>query len=231
MAGAYSRARDYRPPMALTGMNWQMARHDHGGSGHHHEHRDQHGNPEDLEAYLARLEDPSRAQWQKPDEVIAALSLKETDVVAEIGAGPGVFTLHLAPKVRQVYAVEVEPRIITVLRDRIDRAKATNVTPVLGLPGDPLIGEGTCDWVVVVNAFHHFPEPVAYLKRLSAALKPGGRIANIDFHQRELPVGPPSGHKVAREDFLAMAQNAGLEVIAEPAFLPYQYFFVLRPRA
>ncbi|MFL5365450.1 MAG: class I SAM-dependent methyltransferase, partial [Myxococcales bacterium] len=105
-----------------------------------------------------------------------------------------------------------------------------NVTPVLGLDDDPLIPERACDLVLVVDTYHHFPDGPAYLQRLARSLKPGGRIANIDFHKRELPVGPPVQHKVTRDDFLRDAQAAGLELDKEYDFLPYQYFLVLRPR-
>ena len=84
--------------------------------------------------------------------------------------------------------------------------------------------------MLVVDTFHHFPDGVAYLKRLTGALRPGGRIANIDFHKRELPVGPPLAHKVAREDFLAQAERAGLALLSEPTLLSYQYFVILQPK-
>ena len=69
------------------------------------------------------------------------------------------------------------------------------------------------------------------LRRLAARLRPGGRIVNVDFHAGELPVGPPPNHKVSREDFLAAAAAAGLDVSEERTFLPYQYFLALRLRA
>ncbi|MHB8877574.1 MAG: class I SAM-dependent methyltransferase [Myxococcaceae bacterium] len=201
---------------------------------HRHGHHDHHGNPEDLQAYLARLEDPSRDEWQKPDEVVAALGLRAGQTVAELGAGPGYFSLRLSAAVGEaghVFAVEVEPQIITVLRERVAASGRRNVSPVLGLPEDPLLPRAGCDVVLAVNAFHHFPDPTAYLRRVARALRPGGRLANIDFHDRETPVGPPLEQRVAREDFLAHAAAAGLDVVAEPAFLPHQYFVVLRARA
>jgi ubiquinone/menaquinone biosynthesis C-methylase UbiE len=129
-----------------------------------------------------------------------------------------------------VFAVDVDPRILAVLRDRIAQAAVSNVTPVLALGGDPLLPPASCDLVMLVDTFHHFPDGAAYLKRLTEALRPGGRIVNIDFHKRELPVGPPVEHKVAREEFVAHAERAGLEVVDEPTFLPYQYFVVMKPR-
>jgi SAM-dependent methyltransferase len=193
-----------------------------------------HGNPEDLAAYLARMEDPERDSWQRPDEVIRALGLKKGQTLCDIGAGPGYFALRIARAVGprgHVLAVDVDETILAALRDRIARATVHNVTPVLSLPGDPLLPAGACDRILIVDTYHHFPDGVAYLKTLVRALAPRGRLVNIDFHKRELPLGPPPEHKVAREDFLRDARAAGLRVVDEPTFLPHQYFLILRPAA
>lgn len=196
----------------------------------HHEGRDRHGNPEDLSAYVAKMEAPEREEWQKPAEVLRALALGSGQVAAEIGAGPGYFSLRLSQAVGEggtVYAVDVEPRILQVLLARIEKSRAANVVPVFALPGDPLLPRGACDLILIVDTFHHFPDPVAYLRRLAASLRKDGRIVNIDFHKRELPVGPPVDHKVSREEFLETARAAGLALVREHTFLPYQYFLVL----
>lgn len=197
-------------------------------SHHPHHRRDRYGNPDDLAEYLDRLEGPDRAQWQKPDEVVAALALGPSEVVAEIGAGPGYFSLLLARSVAQVLAVEAEPRMLAILRDRIEAAGARNLTPILGLRDDPLLPPACCDLILIVNTFHHFAEPVSYLRRLARALRPGGRIANIDFHDRELPIGPSPEEKISRDRFVELAGEAGLQLAREHGFLPYQYFLELR---
>ena len=196
----------------------------------HHDH-DPYGNPRDLEEYLQRLEGAERASWQKPDEVIAALGLRPGDTACEIGAGPGYFSIRLARAVGQrghVFAVEAHPQMLEVLRERIGAAGIRNVTPVLALQDDPLLPDGCCDLALVVNTFHHFPDAVAYLRRVARALKPGGRLVNIDFHEGELPVGPPPEHKLSRDQFLALAGKAGLRLECEQRFLEYQYFLVLK---
>lgn len=205
-----------------------------GGGDQAHGHRwGAHGNPQDLDRYVARMLDEERAAWQKPDEVVRALGLRPGDTVGEIGAGPGYFTLRLARAVGpagRVLAVDVVPEILAVLRQRLQAAGLDNVVPILGEPQDPRLPEAGCDLVLVVDSFHHFPDGTAYLRSLAARLKPGGRIANLDFHRRELPVGPPVEHKVSREEFLAAAEAAGLALVEEMDFLPHQYFLVLRPR-
>lgn len=203
--------------------------HDHGppDAGHH---GGQHGNPDDLDGYIARMEEPDRAQWQKPDEVLAVLKLDGTKVVCDIGAGPGYFALRAAKKVSWVWAVDVEAKMIDALKVRIEKAGAKNVSPVLGLSGDPLLPKASCDVILVVDTYHHFPDGVSYLRLLAGLLKPGGRLVNIDFKKEETPMGPPVEHRVSRDAFVADAARAGLSVAEEPAFLPYQYFLVLRPK-
>src|SRR5882762_1335037 len=112
-----------------------MARDHRGGHGHS-------GSPQDLARMIKRQLDPSRAAWQKPDRVVAALGLRRGQVVGEIGAGPGYFTLRLARAVGRsghVYAVDPESGVLEALRARLARARVHNVTPILALGHDPLL--------------------------------------------------------------------------------------------
>jgi ubiquinone/menaquinone biosynthesis C-methylase UbiE len=190
-----------------------------------------HGNPEDLDSYISKMESPERDEWQKPAAVLKALQIRPGQVACDIGAGPGYFALRLGREVGAdgaVFATDVEPRILEVLRNRIQKSGLVNVVPILGLPGEPLIPLKSCDLILVVDTFHHFPNGVSYLRRLARSLRKGGRLVNIDFHKRELPLGPPLEHKVSREEFLSKAQSAGLVLEAEHQFLPYQYFLVFQ---
>ncbi len=202
--------------------------HGHGGRGP----RDRHGNPEDLEAYLARLEDPERLAWQKPDEVVAALGLVPGDVACDVGVGPGYFALRIARAVGpagRVHAVDVEPRMLEILARRVAEAGLRNVHPLLAPEGELGLPPEACAAILTVNTFHHFRDRRGALGRLASSLSPGGRLAVVDFHAGELPVGPPPEHKVGREVFLEDARAAGLEVVREERFLPHQWFFLVAP--
>jgi ubiquinone/menaquinone biosynthesis C-methylase UbiE len=193
--------------------------------------RGRHGNPNDLDAMIKRQLDPKRAAWQKPDAVVRRLGLRRGDVVAEIGSGPGYFTARLARAVGSaghVYAVDPEPALLGALRDRLDGVR--NVTPVLGRPNDPMLPPGRCRVALIVNAYHHFEKPVPYLRELARLLAPGGRLVNVDWDARETPVGPPVERRIPRDAFLRDAARAGLTLVGEDRFLPYQYFLVLRRR-
>jgi SAM-dependent methyltransferase len=193
----------------------------------------QYGNPSDLDDYIAQLSSPDRDAWQKPDQVVSALGLTRGQTACDIGSGPGYFTLRLARAVGPtgfVYAEDVEARMLQALRERLEKVRLRNVAPVLGLSDDPLLPPGVCDVVLVVDTYHHFPDRAGYLQRLRRSLKPRGRVVNIDYHRRPTPVGPPLDHRVARETFLSEAKAAGLALVGEQAFLPYQYFLVLQAK-
>lgn len=190
-----------------------------------------HGNPRDFQRMLGRLEDPDRARWQRPAALVRALGLRRGQTVAEIGAGSGYLVRRIARAVGprgRVYAVDAEPRMLPVLMDRLRRAHIANVTPVLGSDDDPFLPDRSCDLVLVVNTYHHFPGGPRYLRRLARLLRSGGRLVNVDFHRRETPVGPPVERRIAREAFLRDARSAGLRLVREPTFLPYQYCLILR---
>ncbi len=186
----------------------------------------------DLAGYIASLEEPGRAEWQKPDEVIKALKLSPGETLCDVGSGPGYFALRAARRLEMsgwVFAEDVEASMIDALRDRVSQARLSNVTPILGLPDDPLLPKAGCDVILIVNTYHLFPNGPAFLRRLAKSLKAAGRLVNIDFHKRDTPQGPVLARRVAKEAFLADAQRASFKLVAEEKFLPYQYFLILKP--
>jgi SAM-dependent methyltransferase len=189
-----------------------------------------HGDPM---AYIASLDDPARDAYQKPDEVLKALALRPGEVVADIGAGSGYFALRFARAVGEtgrVFAVDVSPDMVRHLNRRLRDAGVRNVVTVLSDADDPLLPDASVDRFVIVNTWHHVADQAKYLALLKKMLKPGGQVVHIDFHERDLPVGPPVGMKIAREDLVRQMETAGFRLAAEHGFLPYQYFLVFSVR-
>ena len=184
-----------------------------------------HANPD---AYIKALDDPKRDAYQKPHEVMETLAVEQGEVIADIGAGSGYFALRLAKHVGpsgRVYAVDVSPEMIRHLNTRVRDAGLTNVSTILAPPDDPLVPQQV-DRFLIVDVWHHIDDQAGYLAKMKKLLKPGGRVIMIDFHKRELPVGPPVGMKIAREDLLKQMTSNGFRLAAEHTFLPYQYFLV-----
>jgi ubiquinone/menaquinone biosynthesis C-methylase UbiE len=186
---------------------------------------------EDVEHWVKMFDDPERDAWQKPAEVVAALILRPGMMVADVGAGTGYFSRHLAAAVGDtgtVLAIDVEPNLVVHLRARAEREQTANVVPILGSADNPRIPAGRADLVLIVDTFHHLDDRPNYLRRLRAALARGGRVAVIDFKKEESPVGPPLDHRLAREQVLEEFDLAGYRLVDEPQVLPYQYFLVFQ---
>jgi ubiquinone/menaquinone biosynthesis C-methylase UbiE len=184
----------------------------------------------DPAAYIAALEDPKRDVYQKPQEVMKALAIREGESIADIGAGSGYFAIRLAHHVGprgRVFAVDISPDMIRHLNARVRDMDLANVSPILARADDPLLPQPV-DRIVFVDVWHHIENQAGYLTLIKKLLKPGGQVVMIDFHKRELPVGPPVGMKIAREDLLEQMQTHGFQLATEHTFLPYQYFLVFK---
>jgi len=191
-----------------------------------HTHRHGFG---DAEKWAHVFDDPERDAWQKPHQVIQALALKPDAIVADIGAGTGYFAARLANMLPKgtVYAVDIEPAMVKYLGERAQREGLGNLKPVAGLPGDPRL-PAKADLILLVDVYHHIEDRARYFDKLRASLRPGGRIAIIDF-RLDSPEGPPPAARIAPETVKAEMKAAGHALAAEHPFLPYQYFLVFRP--
>ena len=188
-----------------------------------HTHRHSFG---DAEKWAHVFDDPERDAWQKPHQVIEALGLRPDAVIADIGAGTGYFAVRFANMVPagKVYAVDVEPGMVRYLAERAKKEKRANLVAVKGAAGDPRLPE-KADLVVLVDVYHHIEQRERYFRALAASLKPGGRIAVIDFRM-DSPSGPPKSARVAPERVKAELAAAGYALAEEHGFLPRQYFLV-----
>lgn len=186
----------------------------------------------DPKAYANALDDPKRDEYQKPHEVMMALDVKAGEIIADIGAGTGYFSLKLARHVGttgHVYAVDVSPDMTRMLNSRIRDGKLTNISTILAEPNDPLLPQAV-NRFLIVDVWHHIEDQAGYLAKMKSLLRPGGEVIMIDFHKRDLPVGPPTAMKIAREDLISQMQANGFVLSKEHTILPYQYFLFFKAK-
>jgi len=184
---------------------------------------------DDVKQWSAVFDDPTRDAWQKPKELVAALGIRSGMTVADLGAGTGYFSRHLAGAVGErgtVFAVDTEPNLVAHLRERAEQEHTANVTPLLASFDDSRLPRAAVDLVLIVDTFHHLDHRLDYLRRLRRVLKPSGRVAIVDWQAQPLPVGPPPEHKLPREQVVREMEAAGYRLKAEPEILPYQYVLV-----
>jgi ubiquinone/menaquinone biosynthesis C-methylase UbiE len=168
--------------------------------------------------WIKLLETPARIEALKLDEIISKLQLKPGDVVADLGAGSGVFSVPLARAVGaagKVYAVEVDRALVEYIGRKIKDQHITNVQPVLGKFADPALPASDVDLALMHDVLHHVDDRAGYLKQVVRYLKPAGRIAIVE------PDAEKGGHRdnpklqITREQLRTWMTEAGLAQSAE----------------
>jgi 2-polyprenyl-3-methyl-5-hydroxy-6-metoxy-1,4-benzoquinol methylase len=184
------------------------------------------------EDWMARLERPERVAGLKIDYIISKLEVKPGQVVADIGAGPGVISLPLAKAVSpggKVYAVEIDQAFLDHIEKKAKEQNVGNVTTVLGKFGDPMLPSRDVDVVLFHDVLHHIEDRAGYLKAVAKYIKPTGRVAIIDL--------PPTGsHKdepsliVTKEQVNGWMADAGFKPVQEFDGLSEGKWFVVYAR-
>ncbi len=170
----------------------------------------------------------NRDQWQQPEKVIAALKLRPGDQVADLGAGGGYFTFKLAQAVGpagKVYAVDIDREMTDLIAQRAQKESLQNVEPVVAQADNPLLPKTGVDLILTVNTYHHIDERIAYFKNLQKNLRPGGRIAVIDFDRRAWFEGLLR-HYTPTEFIKREMEQAGYMLQQELDFLDRQSFLI-----
>jgi len=186
-----------------------------------------------LKDRIASMERPERDAWQKPDEVVKALELKNGDVVADIGAGTGYFTRRLARAVApdgRVYAVDIAADVLGFLKDQADKENLHNIVTVVSRVDDPMLPGKAVGLAFFCDTTHHIENRVNFYRRLSLGLQEHGRMAIIDYP----PDSPHAPHKpeqlVPRSQAIGEAQEAGFKYVKDFQFLPYHYFLIFEKK-
>lgn len=189
---------------------------------------------DDVEKWVDVFDDPGRDVWQKPDAVIEAIGITSGMAVADLGAGTGYFSVHLAKAVGakgRVLAIDVEPKLVDYLKERAAKAQLAQLVPLLAPRDDPKLAKHGVDCVLIVDTWHHIDDRLNYLPKLAAGLKPGGRVAVVDFKKGDFPVGPPDAHKLTADAVAAEFAGAGWKLAMQWDELPYQYLLIFTPPA
>jgi arsenite methyltransferase len=169
-----------------------------------------------------------RDEWQKPEEVVRALELKPGDRVADLGAGSGYFTFRLARAVGpagKVYAVDIDPDMIAYLGERAKAENAPNVEIVTAKPDDPGLAPGSVDLIFTSDAYHHIDNRVAYFANAAKTLRPGGRVAVVDFNGSGWAIRM-SGHYTPEAQVKQEMTEAGYRFVGKPLELEKQYLLI-----
>lgn len=179
----------------------------------------------------AWLERPEREAEERPDLALRLLDVQPGDMVADIGAGSGYYTIRLARAVGpdgRVYANDIQPGMLSILTTNAFLAKLSNVVPVLGTQTRPNLPADRIDLVIMVDVYHEFSEPQAMLQGVRQALKPGGRLALFEYRAEDPDVPILRDHKMTKAQVRQEVEAEGFEQVRVFDDLPWQHLIVFR---
>jgi ubiquinone/menaquinone biosynthesis C-methylase UbiE len=182
------------------------------------------------------LERADRAREENTAALLAKMNLQPGQNVADIGCGSGYFTRRMAATVGPdgyVFAVDIQPEMLEILKRNVKELGLENVVPVLGQEGNPFLPEGEIDWILLVDVYHELQQPAEMLAHMHDALAPEGRVALAEFRLH----GPSAAHikldhRMSIEQVLAEWEPAGFE-LAEEVWeeLPTQHLFIFKKKS
>ena len=170
----------------------------------------------------------NRDQWQQPEKVIAALQIRPGDHVADLGAGGGYFTFKLASAVGptgKVYAVDIDREMTDLIAQEAESDAVKNVATIVAKADDPMLPPTGVDLIFTSNTYHHIGNRVAYFANLRKHLRPGGKVAIIDYDRRAWIEGLLR-HYTPSEFIKREMEQAGYKLQQEFDFLERQSFLV-----
>ncbi len=175
------------------------------------------------------LDRSERVQEEEPDVALDALKLAPGSTVADVGAGSGYMTVRMAKRVGptgKVFANDIQPQMLNLLRQRLDREKIANVDLVLGTYDDPRLPANSVDLILMVDVYHEFSQPQAMLRRMRESLKTGGRLVLLEYRKEDpsIPIRPD--HKMSVAEAKMEIEAEGFTLGSVDGRLPRQHILV-----
>jgi ubiquinone/menaquinone biosynthesis C-methylase UbiE len=180
------------------------------------------------------LERPTREKEEHCSKLLPALKLKPGDVVADIGAGSGFYTIPLAQLVRpkgKVLAVDIQPEMLALIRQRMKLTRTFNVEPIRGTISNPKLKAESVDLVFMVDVYHEFSHPYEMTVELVKALKPKGRMVFVEFRLEDPKVPILVVHKMSEKQVLKEMEPFPLRHVQTLNHLPWQHIIIFEKKA
>jgi SAM-dependent methyltransferase len=178
--------------------------------------------------WLVRAE---RETEEQPDAALDAIGIAKGSTVADIGAGAGYMTWRMAQRVGprgKVYANDIQPQMIELLRQNMQQRKLANFEAVLGTVDDPRLPPAALDLVLLVDVYHEFSEPQKMLRHIRESLKPDGRLVLLEYRGEDpsVPIRPEHKMTVAQVKTELEPEGFGLDKVLES--LPRQHILIFK---
>src|SRR5262249_36848497 len=179
------------------------------------------------------LERPEREKEEHCSKLLPALKLKSGDYVADIGAGSGFYTFPLSklvgPKGR-VFAVDIQPEMLKIIRARMRKWDIKNIQPVLGALADPKLKPASIDLILMVDVYHEFSQPYEMTVEMVKALKPKGRLVFVEYRLEDEKVPIKLVHKMTEKQVRKEMAPHALKFVKTVETLPRQHIIIFEKK-
>jgi protein-L-isoaspartate O-methyltransferase len=175
------------------------------------------------------LERPEREKEEHTSKLLPPLKIKPGDVVADIGAGSGYYTMKLAELVGpkgKVYAVDIQPQMLAMINNRMKAAKLANIQTVQNTETDLKLPAASTDLMLLVDVYHEFSHPHEMTASMVKALKPGGRMVFVEFRMEDENVPILTVHKMAEKQVLKEMAGHAVKHVTTLGHLPWQHVII-----
>ena len=174
------------------------------------------------------LERPKREKEERTDLLVKSMKLKKGDQVADIGAGSGYFTFRMAELVPEgkVFAVDISPQMLGIMRAKMASQKVTNVETVLSTIKNIKLPPDSIDCVLIVDAYHEFSHPREMAQSIFNALREKGRLILIEYRMEDPTVPIKLLHKMTEKQAIKEISQVGLVWKKTLDVLPQQHFMI-----
>ncbi|MHB8261120.1 MAG: class I SAM-dependent methyltransferase [Bacteroidia bacterium] len=176
------------------------------------------------EDLIKQFESSDRDAYQQPNKVLDFLGNLKNKKIMDIGAGSGYFSVKLVERGAKVIAADVSDEFQAALKKRIEENKLGNIE-LRKIPFDnPNLADNEVDMVLIVNTYHHIDSRSDYFSKVKKGTKKSGELVIVDFFKTDVPVGPPTDHKVSIDEVVAELKLSGyIHFEVNVDLLPYQY--------
>src|SRR5262245_40464474 len=179
------------------------------------------------------LDREEREAEEAPTRALEIIRVPPGGTVADIGAGSGHFTERLAPLVGpsgRVFATDIQPGMLDLIRARVAREHIANVTVVLGAPADPRLPADSLDLALMVDVYHELHDPQAMLGRIREALKPAGRLVLVEYKGEDPSIPILPSHKMTVAQAKIELEAEGYALTTTDSSLPRQHVLIFTKR-
>jgi predicted methyltransferase len=179
------------------------------------------------------LERRERETEEKPQLLIDALEIRPGQTIADLGAGSGYYSFRIAPLVGptgKVLAIDIQPAMLETIEQRASRERIANVAAVRASERDPNLAPDSVDLLFMVDVYHELEYPYEVMTKVRTALKPGGRVALIEYRAEDPKVAIKPVHKMSERQVRRELEAAGFRHVKTVRTLPLQHLILFEKK-